>query len=202
DNYGQYLEGFKALDYEGKELPLTKTDENTWNISDGKNLDKVVYLVNDTFDTENEKVDHVFSPAGTNILKGKNFMLNLHGFVGYVKGMMEVPYELTINSPGNLVPTTSMSRKMEEKKIAGIDVFNADRYFEITHNTTMYEAPDTNSLQLQDIKVNLGVYSSSKVYNPLDFKPSMEKMMQAQNAFLGTTYRTKSYDIILSLSNF
>ena len=202
DNYGQYLEGFKALDYEGKELPVTKVDENTWNISDGKNLDKVVYLVNDTFDTENEKEDHVFSPAGTNILKGKNFMLNLHGFVGYFKGMTEVPYELTINSPGNLVPTTSMSRKMEEKKITGTDVFNADRYFEITDNPIMYASPDTTSFQLKDIKVNLGVYSPSKAYNALDFKPSMEKMMQAQKAFLGATNGTKSYDIILYLSNF
>ena len=202
DNYGQYIEGFKALDYDGKELPVSKADENTWNISNGKNLDKVLYLVNDTYDTENEKKDHVFSPAGTNILKGRNFMLNLHGFVGYFKGMMEVPYELTITSPHNLVPTTSMSRKMDGKKIPGTDVFNADRYFEITDNPIMYAFPDTTSFQLKDIKVTLGVYSPNKAYSALDLKPSMEKMMQAQKAFLGATNGTRNYDIILYLSNF
>lgn len=202
DNYGQYIEGFKALDYDGKELPVTKSDENTWNISNGKNLDKVVYLVNDTFDTENIKKDHVFSPAGTNILKGKNFMLNLHGFVGYFKGMTEVPYQLSISSPSNLIPTTSMSRAMEGKKTPGTDVFSAGRYFEITDNPIMYAAPDTTSFQLKDIKVTLGVYSPNKLYDALDFKPSMEKMMQAQKAFLGATNGTKSYDIILYLANF
>lgn len=202
DNYGQYIEGFKALDYDGKELPVTKSDENTWNISNGKNLDKVVYLVNDTFDTENVKKDHVFSPAGTNILKGKNFMLNLHGFVGYFKGMTEVPYQLSISSPSNLIPTTSMSRAMEGKKTPGTDVFSASRYFEITDNPIMYAAPDTTSFQLKDIKVTLGVYSPNKLYDALDFKPSMEKMMQAQKAFLGATNGTKSYDIILYLANF
>lgn len=202
DNYGQYIEGFKALDYDGKELPVTKSDENTWNISNGKNLDKVVYLVNDTFDTENIKKDHVFSPAGTNILKGKNFMLNLHGFVGYFKGMTEVPYQLSISSPSNLIPTTSMSRAMEGKKTPGTDVFSASRYFEITDNPIMYAAPDTTSFQLKDIKVTLGVYSPNKLYDALDFKPSMEKMMQAQKAFLGATNGTKSYDIILYLANF
>ncbi len=202
DNYGQYIEGFKALDYDGKELPVTKADQNTWNISNGKNLDKVVYLVNDTFDTENEKEDHVFSPAGTNILKGRNFMLNLHGFVGYFKDMTEVPYQLSISSPSNLIPTTSMSRKMDVKKIPGTDVFEASRYFEITDNPIMYATPDTTSFQLKDIKVNLGVYSPNKTYSALDFKPSMEKMMQAQKAFLGATNGTKSYDIILYLSDF
>ncbi|MCG2461523.1 peptidase M61 [Flavobacteriaceae bacterium F89] len=202
DNYGQYIEGFKALDYEGKELPVARYDQNTWNISNGKNLDKVVYRVNDTYDTENEKKDHVFSPAGTNILRGKNFMLNLHGFIGYFKGMTEVPYQLYISSPDNLIPTTSMSRKMDVKKVPGVDVFNAARYFEVTDNPIMYASPDTTSFQLKDIKVTLGVYSPNKLYDALDFKPSMEKMMQAQKAFLGTTNGTKSYDIILYLSNF
>jgi predicted metalloprotease with PDZ domain len=95
-----------------------------------------------------------------------------------------------------------MSRAMEGKKTPGTDVFSASRYFEITDNPIMYAAPDTTSFQLKDIKVTLGVYSPNKLYDALDFKPSMEKMMQAQKAFLGATNGTKSYDIILYLANF
>src|SRR5690606_25494694 len=107
--------------------------------------------------------------------------------------MTEVPYQLSISSPSNLIPTTSMSRAMEGKKTPGTDVFSASRYFEITDNPIMYAAPDTTSFQLKDIKVTLGVYSPNKLYDALDFKPSMEKMMQAQKAFLGATNGTKSY---------
>ncbi|MEP1985725.1 MAG: peptidase M61, partial [Maribacter dokdonensis] len=79
DNYGQYLQDFEALDYKGNPLQFVKLDENSWSISNGTQLDKVRYWVNDTYDTENEVVDAVFSPAGTNIEKDSNFMLNLHG---------------------------------------------------------------------------------------------------------------------------
>ena len=47
DNYGKYIEGFQALDYDGTELSVSKADENTWKISNGKNLDKITYWVND-----------------------------------------------------------------------------------------------------------------------------------------------------------
>src|SRR5699024_9785520 len=79
-NYGQFVEQVKAWDYDGNELGLNKLNENAWQIPNAVNLDKVTYLVNDTYDIEGE--EGVFSPAGTNIEAGENFMLNLHGFVG------------------------------------------------------------------------------------------------------------------------
>ena len=51
-DFGKYIDNFKALDYNGNELPFKKTDTNTWTISNAKKLDKITYLVNDTFDTE------------------------------------------------------------------------------------------------------------------------------------------------------
>ena len=60
DNYGKYIEDFQALDYSGKELSFTKSDDNTWNISNGKALDKVTYWVNDTYDTEDTIEEPVF----------------------------------------------------------------------------------------------------------------------------------------------
>ena len=41
DNYGKYVDGFKAMDYDGKELTFEKIDDNTWKINGGKSLDKV-----------------------------------------------------------------------------------------------------------------------------------------------------------------
>ena len=53
-DFGKYIDAFKALDYNGNELSVTKTDNNSWEIKNAIKLDKITYLVNDTFDNENE----------------------------------------------------------------------------------------------------------------------------------------------------
>ncbi len=200
DNYGKYIEDFKALDYDGKELVVTKGDDNTWNIIKGKNLDKVTYYVNDTYDTESSAEEAVFSPAGTNILKDKNFMLNLHGFVGYFKGFQEVPYEIEISVPDNLKPTTTLPLKGPADGKQETDTFLTDRYFMVIDNPILYAEPNTVSFNLNDITVRLSIYSPNDVYKAADLKEKMEKMMTAQKAFLGDINSTKNYVILLYLS--
>lgn len=202
DNYGKYVEGFKAFDYDGKELVFTKEDDNTWKIKNGKGLDKVSYWVNDTYDTENEVDDKVFSPAGTNILAGENFMLNLHGFVGYFKGLKEVSYELVISHPDSLEATTSLQRKVPEGPAEETDVFVADRFFEVIDNPILYAKPNTETFQIKDIEVTISVYSPNGVYTAASLRNRMEKMMAAQKAFLGEIDGTRQYNILLYLSTY
>lgn len=199
DNYGQYIEQLKAYDYKGEELSVVQPDENTWTINSAKDLDKITYLVNDTYDIETIKDDVVFSPAGTNILEGENFILNLHGFVGYFTGLKEVPYEIVIDVPQGLVSTTSL---MQKQAVEGSnqEVFMAERYFEVIDNPIMYTKPNETSFQINDIKVTLAVYSPNGIYEASDFKDRMEEMMMAQKAFLGEVDSTKEYNILLYLS--
>ena len=200
DNYGQYIEGFKALDYDGNELAFSKKDDNTWTISNGRNLDKVTYYVNDTYDTEGEVKDKVFSPSGTNIIAGKTFMLNLHGFVGYFGGLKEVPYELSISRPEALQATTSLTPKKLESPVANVDVFTADRYFDVIDNPILYAKPNTETFEINGITVTLSVYSPSGIYSALSLRDRMEKMMGAQKTFLGEINGTEIYNILLYLS--
>ncbi len=199
DNYGKYIEDLKAYDYKGNELLVTSIGANEWNISDATKLDKISYYVTDTYDTESELNDPVFSPAGTNILKDKNFVLNLHGFVGYFEGLKEVPYELIISSPSNLVPTTSLNKKPEVAE-SMTDTFVASRYFEVVDNPILYAKENTASFVINDITINLSVYSPNDRYAATDLKESMERMMRAQKAFLGEIDGTKEYNILLYLS--
>lgn len=197
DNYGKYIDDLKALDYDGKELAITRSDENTWNISNGKNLDKVTYWVNDTYDTENEVEDAVFSPSGTNILSGENFVLNLHGFIGYFKGFTEVPYEIVISKPADLVATSSLVEKKQAKSNPTKDTFLASRYFEVTDNPILYAKPNSATFQIKDIKVTLSIYSPQGKFTATELKVPMERMMAAQKNFLGEISSTKEYNILL-----
>ncbi|MCK0190605.1 peptidase M61 [Arenibacter sp. F20364] len=201
DNYGKYIEQFKALDYKGGELKVEKLDDNTWRIVNAKDLDKIDYWVNDTYDTEMEIEEQVFSPAGTNILQGKNYMLNLHGFVGYFEGMEEIPYSLEITAPDGLEPVTSLVKGIQDINAPETDVFVAQRYFEVIDNPIMYSKPSTETFQVSDIKVTLSVYSPNGHFTAASLKEGMEKMMRGQKAFLGDINSTKHYTIILYLSN-
>jgi len=200
DNYGKYIQDFVALDYNGEHLMVAKLDDNSWSISNGTQLDKVQYWVNDTYDTEN-KVEHaVFSPAGTNILKGINYMLNLHGFVGYFDGFKEKPYQIEIMKPKSLVSTTSLKIKsdvvLEDK-----DVFLANRYFEVIDNPIMYTKPNSETFEINGITVTLSLFSPSGVFKAADLKDRMVSMMGAQKKFLGDVNSTKEYNILLYLSD-
>lgn len=197
NDYGQFVEGLVAYDYKGVPVEVRREGPNTWFIPDAKNLDRITYYVNDSFDTEGQNGNDVFSPAGTNILAGTHFMLNLHGFVGYFEGLQEVPYEITLNPPGGLKPYTSLQPLSTEGEGYA---FRAARYFEVTDNPIQVTDQEAASIDLEDITVNLSVYSPSGQYTAADLKPAMEKMMRAQKAFLGEIDGTSEYNILLYLS--
>ncbi len=202
DNYGKFAEGFKALDYKGNEMTVTKVDDNSYTIGNAKDLDKVIYLVNDSFDWDNE--GGVYSMAGTNILKDENFLLNLHGFIGYFDQMKEKEFRLEVLRPSDLIAGTSLTI---DQTIAGkdanskTDVYNLDRYFEVIDNPIMYSAPDTTSFMVQDMQVLVSVYSPNKKHTAQSLKPEMEKMIRAQKRFLGDINSTDKYAILVYLSD-
>ena len=201
DNYGKYIEGFKAFDKKGNELETIKSDDNTWKITNGKTLSKVTYLVNDTYDTETGRgfgKEEVFSPAGTNILVGTNFMLNNHSFVGYFNGKTEIKYNLTISHPENLVGTTSLE---DVNKSTTLDVFNVARYFDVTDNPIMYSKSDFVTFMVDGMEILFSVYSPNGVHTAKSLSADLEKMMRAQKAFLGKINNNKKYTILLYLSD-
>lgn len=201
DNYGRFSENFKAIDYKGNEMPFKKLDENSWMITDAKKLDKVMYQVNDSFDWENE--GDVYSMAGTNILKDKNFLLNLHGFVGYFKGMKEKHYKLVIERPSELIPGTSLtvsSTKANTVDNSKTDVYDINRYFEVIDHPIMYAKPDTVHIDAQGMDVILDVYSPNNKFTAQDLKPAVSRMIKAQKRFMGDINNTDKYAILLYLA--
>lgn len=200
DDYGKYVADFKAYDKKGSLLTVSKTDDNTWSIKNAKTLVKITYLVNDTFDTEKGRgfgKNDVFSPAGTNIDAGKNFILNLHGFVGYFQDKKEFPYKVTITHPETLWGATSMIDKDSSKKT---DLFEMPLYSKLLENPIMYSKPDHTSFTVDGMEIQIAVYSPSGKFTAESITPEMKTMMTAQKRFLGKINSTKKYTVILYLS--
>ncbi len=201
DNYGKLLSDFKALDKAGKELTVTKTDDNSWKISNAKTLSKVTYWVNDTYDTEAGRgfgKDEIFSPAGTNIDEGKNFMLNNHGFVGYFDGKLELPYQVTILHPATLFGSTSL---VDTNKSDTVDNFKTERYFELVDNPIMYCKPDFVAFNVDGMEILFSVYSANGAHTAKSLSVYLETTMRAQKAFLGPINNNKKYTVLLYLAD-
>lgn len=202
-DYGRYIDEFKAYAQSGQLLAVSKKDINTWEITNAQQLDHVEYWVNDTFDSEvnqaskNENI--IFSPAGTNILKGENFFLNLSGFIGYFGGQKDNPYVLTIDHPEDLTGTTAL---IDIDKNTGKDVFNISRYAEAVDSPIMYAKPDISTFKIGDMEVYLHVYSPrNKKITSATILPHLKEVMTAQKEYMGKINKTKKYAVLAYLSS-
>jgi len=203
-DYGRYITDFSALDKSGKPLDFIKKDVNTWEISNAGQLGKITYLVNDTYDSEegqafSKESTTIFSPAGTNILSGKQFMLNMSGFVGYFGGSTEIPYEVSISHPEGLTGTTAMTDMNKNSKE---DLFITPRYAALMDSPVMYAAPDISSFVIDGMTVVLHVYSPvNKNITSQQLTPDLKRMMTAQKKFLGKINDTEKYAILVYITS-
>ncbi|EPR73625.1 peptidase M61 domain protein [Winogradskyella psychrotolerans RS-3] len=204
-DFGKYIDDFKAIDYNGNDLATTKVDDNTWTITDATKLDKLQYYVNDTFDVETVGGiggEEPFSPAGTNI-EVDNFVLNLHGFIGYFDSLKNAQYAVDVTAPVDFVRTSALEDKgtkvSEDGKSMTTSYFG-QRYFDITDNPMMYGKLDVEEFMVGDIKIVLSLYSPSQKHTAESLKETIFKMMEAQKRYLGDVNSTPRYDIYLYLS--
>ncbi|NNK72468.1 MAG: peptidase M61 [Flavobacteriaceae bacterium] len=202
-DFGNFIESFQALDYEGEPITVEKTDTNSWTISKATQLDKITYLVNDTFDIEGGSISTPFSPAGTNISPDVH-VLNLHGFIGYFDNLKNAQYSLEINSSVDSKRSSALQQIEESLSQDGQTVrttYFAPRYFDITDNPMMYGNIDVEEFKVGDITIVLSVYSPKQTHSATSIKETMFKMMEAQKAYLGDLDSTPRYDIFLYLAD-
>lgn len=202
-NFGKFAENLVAYNYLGNEMEVIREDENTWIIPDAKKLDKLGYYVNDTFDIENTETATPFSPAGTNI-SDDNFVLNLHGFIGYFEELKDNSYKLAITAPVGMKKSAALpisSSSILEGDSLVVDKYTAGRYFDITDNPMFYGDLDIEEFMVGDIKIVLSVYSPNKIHSASSIKNTVYEMMEAQKAYLGEMNSTPRYDIYLYLSD-
>ena len=200
-DFGHFIDTFVAYDYKGKAMPSTKIDTNTWSIENATQLDKISYYVNDTFDVEGEGKSP-FSPSGTNIATD-NYVLNLHGFIGYFDSLKDSQYELDVTAPIDFVRSSALQKVGEKTSKDGTSSttsYIAARFFDITDNPMMYGNLDVTEFEVGGINVVLSVYSPNKVHTAETLKETMYAMMEAQKAYLGDINSTPRYDIFIYLS--
>ncbi|NMH89075.1 M61 family metallopeptidase [Flavivirga algicola] len=198
-DFGRFVHNFKAFDKKGKELKVSQTDTNSWEINKAKKLSKITYFIQDTYDLKEGEINNIPQfPAGTNI-DPDNYILNLHGFIGYFNGLENSNYNITISAPESYKYATALSLKSSSKNLekqAIINNFYASRYFDVIDNPIIYGHIDIETFNIDDIEIVISTYSPNKIYTAKEIKGVVQNTMKSQVNYLknyGTT--TSRYDI-------
>ncbi|MEO8405509.1 MAG: hypothetical protein ABI480_12965, partial [Chitinophagaceae bacterium] len=177
-NYGKYIDDFKVLDKRGKELKIKKLNQNQYLIKGAKNMQKITYKVNDTWDTPDK--DFIFQPGGSNIESGSNVIMNNHAFYGYFEGYSMLPFEIKISKPAEMYATTHLTvdRKSPEE-----DILTAKNYVYLADNPVFYCKPDTTSFVSGKSRINVSVFSATGKVKSSQIAEYLKPMAEALQHF-------------------
>jgi len=195
DDFGRYIEQFKAFDKKGDTLPVSKQDVNSWTISNANKLTKITYWVNDTYDDGKTK-QVIFEPAGSNIQKDSNFVINNNCFLGYFDDMKNIPYEVHILHQANFYGSTALT---DMDNSATSDKFVTESYNRIVDNPIMYDQPDTAVIKVGNADVLISVYSPTKKVSAAFLAEKLSTLLQAQGKYLGGKLPVEKYAFIVYL---
>jgi len=152
-DYGRYITAFKAQDAAGKKLVVKKIGNNDFRISGARNLKKISYLVNDSWDA-GEKKNKIFEPAGSGFEKGKYFVLNNGAMFGAFTGMIHLPYEITFQKPANMTGYSSMKGQKESQT----EKYSAADYHALMDNPILFTTQQPAYYQMGNCRITIASY--------------------------------------------
>ncbi|MBL8007534.1 MAG: peptidase M61 [Ignavibacteria bacterium] len=194
-NFGRYVQDFKAYDMTGNELNVSKTDLNSWEISDADKLYKLTYKIDDSFD-DTSGIE-VFEPVGTSIEEGKVFVVNNHGFFGYFSDMQISQYRITFSKPEGFFGSTSLEAILRNENE---EVYTAPDYQFLVDNPIMFCIPDTITVRFDEANVLISVYSPGKGLKASDIALKLKDVLNAIRKYLGGKFTTDKYSFLFYFS--
>lgn len=194
-DYGRFISDFRAFDKNGNKLKTESLDKNRWKIADAKQLHRITYRVEDTWDTSLEG-EFIFEPGGTNFQADSNFVLNTFGLCGYFDGMKSLPFELHVRHSEKMYGATSLRGTHGKQN----DTLRAPDYMELADSPVMYAAPDTAHVMVGGCDVLLALYSPNKLCSAPVLADTLRDLLAQQQAYLGGTLPVDRYTFIIYLS--
>lgn len=180
-DFGRFISDLKVTGKGGAKIKVEKSTVNTYIMSPADQIEKISYLVEDTWDTKiREKV--VFEPGGTNIEEGKNFSINTHGFFGFIDGMLDKNFVLEFAKPAGFYPATGLTNVNIG---ASKDVISVFDYHDLVDSPIMYSLPDTTTIMVANTKVLVATYSPNKRVSSRFIANTIQEMLFAQRDYLG-----------------
>ncbi|TGD78013.1 peptidase M61 [Hymenobacter wooponensis] len=180
-DYGRFVTSFKAFDSKGKQLKVKNNGPNLFVIDNAKNLARLEYLVDDTWDAKQDD-SFIFQPGGTNIDAGRNVTINHYGFYGYLEGYKMQPYQVSVQKPADFYGASALDVRHESPTK---DVFTANSYVTLADGPVLYSKPDTASFSTGGARISVAVLSEGGLVKAAQVSEMLRPMSEALTKFFG-----------------
>lgn len=191
-DYGKFVSDLKALDKKGRELPVEKKSENSWEIRNSRKLAKLTYKVADIMDAADD--NGIYMMAASNIEANKNFVIHTPAFFGYFDNMKKLPIELSIIKPAGFFGSTGLTPTSITNST---EIFKIKDYDHLADSPLMYNLPDTTSVRVGNADVLISVYAPGNQVTSSFLAARFDEMLQAQKSYLGGKLPVDKYAFIL-----
>jgi predicted metalloprotease with PDZ domain len=191
-DFGRFVHQVNAFDEKGEGLSVVREDVNTWRITPANKLHHLTYEVDDSFDATSGRA--VSGMSGTNIEEGKNFLLNGHGFYGYLEGLEFVPFKVEVQKPAEMVHQSAYTTLTSK---GNTDWFEAKNYHELVDMPVMYCKPDTAVIKLDKTEVLLAIYSPNGMISSQSLREHFEVLLASQRDYLKGNLPVERYAFLM-----
>ena len=195
-DFGRFISDFRAYNSVGKELKVDSLTMNRRLIFEASDLSSISYWVDDTYDTD--QGNFIFEPAGTNIEADTNFVINTFGFLGYLEGKKDLPYQVNVKHIEGHYGASALKKKTLD---ATKDQYFSENYFDLADGPIMYCKPDTVTFEVGGAQVLISVYSPNGVLSSEFLQGQIEPTLLAQKAYLGDSLPVEKYAFLVYLIN-
>lgn len=189
-DFGRFLSDFKVMDKNGKEIGFSHPNENEWRFP-ASNVYKITYLVDDTFDSKDK--NKVFEPGGTDI-EEKVFVINTHGFFGYLEELKRQPFEINIIKPTKFYGSTPL---VTVKSDENVDTYLVSDYHLLADSPMLYCIPDTVTFDVGGAEILVSVFHEKGTVKAEEVAKEVQKSLEAQKNYLGGTLPIKKYAFLI-----
>lgn len=193
-DFGQFVISLRALDKNDRELPVERVDVNTWEIKRAKRLARVVYELEDTWNSQREH--NVGLAEGSSFQRRKRIFMNPSACFGYIHRYEELPFELTIDRAAAM--RTSSTLKQAEGDF-DTDILQASNYFELLHSPILVAISDTSSFVLDSTQFDLSVYSAEEKYDAAYLTGRLKEVLSGLHEQFEHLKHKDSYHFIINV---
>lgn len=175
-DFGRYVQNFKSYDSTGREIPSEKINTNQWEIEDSEKLFKIVYDINDTYDSELDN-PKIASMVGT-ALEDEFVIFNNFGVLGYFEETQNYPVTLELKYDDNWTAGTSLNRTGEKK-------YFAENYDKLADSPLLIGNLSKASTQVNEVVVDLYVHSPNPELTAGNLITTVDTLLQSASEFIG-----------------
>lgn len=194
-DYGRFIKNFAAFGADGKPLRWLSSGKNNFRIF-GK-PSEITYAVFDSYHSPKMK-PKIFEPAGTNIQKDRNVILNNAGFFGFFRGLEALPLQLEVRKPASFYGISSLPSTSEEK----VQRFHARDYHAFADGPIMFCKPDTSSFRVSNCLVRVGVFAESGREVSAQIVNEIKVSLTALSGFFDQQLPVNEYNFIIYLRDY